>query len=227
MHRLQDQTDVFAAGNDVNNPESQACPSCEYERASRGKPVFRDGKMHCLECGGSWKELGNTDFAGDTAFMPSPTTEIIFPNARADAVPPPKSLNPTNDPGWARKRAFGLLTCSFLLIAGIGITLILITYNSANRTVGGLRVASVEFEELVRGDLGKVIRVKGTIANSGDSSERVPRIMLVLKKANGGELTRWYYNSPVVKLVPGGKTRFVSSIQYDTPFIASVEALFE
>ena len=227
MHRLQDQTDVFAAGNDVNKPESQACPSCEYERASRGKPVLRDGKMHCLECGGSWKEFGNTDFASDGEFIPSPTTDVFVQNANADAVPPPKSQNSTNDPGWAKKGVFGFLACGFLLIAGIGIMLIFIAYNSANRTVDGLQVASVEFEELVRGDLGKVIRVKGTIANSGDSSERVPRILLVLKKANGGELTRWYYNSPVVKLAPGGKTRFVSSIQYDTPFIASVEALFE
>ena len=119
------------------------------------------------------------------------------------------------------------LAAFFVLALGIGATYLFLTGGSSQPSYKGLHVADVKFEEVVRGGLGKVVRVKGTISNSGERPEIVKRVAIVLRKSNGNELTRWYYKSPVVKLAPGGKTRFVSSIQYDTPVIASVEASFE
>ncbi|MGI9353269.1 MAG: hypothetical protein ACR2O3_17045 [Rhizobiaceae bacterium] len=227
MHRLQDQTDVFAAGNYVINPAIQACPSCEYERASPGKPVSRDGKMRCMDCGSSWKVFGSQASRLERIPEALPWSAVSFQGPVVEFSPSPADPIPANSPGYKKSGLHGLLICGFLLIAGVGLMLTFFASNPDVPANGGLHVANVEFEELVRGDLGKVVRVKGTISNIGASSERVPRIALVLKKTNGSVLTRWYYNSPVVKLAPGGKTRFVSSIQYDTPVIASVEALLE
>ena len=92
---------------------------------------------------------------------------------------------------------------------------------------GGLHVRDVSFEEMVRAGSGKVVQIKGTIANSGAERETVPRVALILRQANGMELTRKFYRSTTKIIDPGGQTRFVTSFLYDTPFLASVEAMLE
>ena len=183
--------------------------------------------MHCLDCGNTWKELsallpgpGNSTFSRPVAVAADASVDSEMRAGVADAV----ARDYRKD---GKSGTLPMLLAVFILVLGVGATYLFLTRIQVQPAEKGLHVADLRFEELVRGNLGKVVRVKGVISNSGNQPELVKRLAIVLRKSNGSELTRWYYSSPVVKLAPGGKTRFVSSIQYDTPVIASVEALFE
>ncbi|MEM9278135.1 MAG: hypothetical protein AAGA76_06150 [Pseudomonadota bacterium] len=203
----------------MNAKSTPSCPTCEYERASPGKPVSRDGKMHCLECGNSWKEFSNlvVDVKAPLSLPQEPEAEEGF-----------GQVDPAF-PGAANSKSgmTGLMAAIFLLVSGIAGLLAFLQFNVPDGQQKGLHVANIQFEEIIRGNRGKVVQVKGVISNSGAESKALPRLAIILRKSNGNELTRWYYRSPVLQLKPGGESRFVSSIQSDFPVIASVEALFE
>ncbi len=226
MHCLKDQFVVFAAREPLSNNLQSACPACEYRQGGSGRPVLKDGTMHCLECGNSWKEFSSVTFGAKPM--------VLHNNSESAAEPDDVSINSHNSTASYRladktpkSGIVPTVLASLLLVAGVTAVVVFLQSGLKVGEPEGLHVAELNFEELVRGNQGKVVRVKGTISNDGPGSETVGRLAIVLRKSNGSELTRWYYNSPIRKLSPGGKTRFVSSIQYDTPVIASVEASFE
>ncbi|MEM9332415.1 MAG: hypothetical protein AAGA53_13885 [Pseudomonadota bacterium] len=200
---------------------SATCPSCEYERGTSGKPVAENGQMRCLSCGNVWKEYN------DVRLLEIKKEALLRP----EQVPPAHSLS---SPGFVplavnsgKKGIASVLIVSTLFVAGIGLSLLFFALNPFVGEKKGLDLSGLTFEELARGGRGKVIRVRGVIENAGVSTARVPRLAIILRKSNGRELTRWYYQSPIGVLKPGSKTRFVSSIQYNNPVIASVDAVFE
>ena len=219
------QTDDFTAGLGMSELVGMACPVCEYQHGNPGKPVAHNGEMRCLSCGSSWKQFTNSVPVANQDNEVSKSGDADSsgvssgPHTNINADEYLERKNPA-----IRPASFAVMAGLAMLIVSIGVTLIFL--GNGNSENAGLHVADIRFEEMVHSG-GKVVRVKGVIENSGAESEIVPRVALVLRKANGSELTRWYYNSSVAKLQPGARTRFVSSIQYDTPFIASVEAMFE
>ncbi|MEM7214701.1 MAG: hypothetical protein AAF423_04085 [Pseudomonadota bacterium] len=204
-----------------NLPDSRiACPACEYERGRPGKPVLEADGLHCLECGNRWKDLN------DTVVFSRKSVMLAGLGAGSTLAGHTLSESRIGDFSKPRGALPGMVALAFLFLLGVGVVYAFLLGSGPGFEQEGLRVAELEFEELVRTGRGKVVRVTGTIENSGNSAETVPSVTLVLRQSNGQELTRWNYRSPVVKLRPGRKTRFISSIQNDAPVIASVEALF-
>lgn len=181
--------------------------------------------MVCLSCGNRWKELSD----GPVSLGDIWREDTNLQSAKMVIPDEMKKSHVVYGAAESPKHSWlsGVILSIGLLISGIVATTNFMEHKTNKLNTRGLKVADLQFEELVRQNLGKVVRVSGTIANTGTDSYPVTRLALILKKSNGSELTRWYYNSPVAKLAPGGKTRFVSSIHYDTPVIASVDAKFE
>lgn len=204
----------------MNEVTGTACPVCEYERGEPGKPIARNNEMHCLSCGSSWKQFTNSL----SSVKSSKDEQKLGRDNYIDVTEEPDVSVSRFSNSSNRTASYAILAGMAALVLCIGATMAFLGSGVTEKK--GLHVADIRFEELVRNG-GKVVRVNGTIENSSSNAEVVPRVALVLRKTNGSELTRWYYNSPVAKLHPGARTRFVSSIPYDTPFIASVEALFE
>lgn len=116
---------------------------------------------------------------------------------------------------------------AFLLFAGIYVGMILLESDAPTAQLNALNIAEVEIEEQVRRNGKKIFTVKGLVSNPTSISKTIPPIAIILRKQNGSEITRWYYNSSLASLRPGGKSRFASSIQYDTPIVAYAEAVFK
>lgn len=214
-----------------------ACPACEYERNSHGHPVERDGQMQCLDCGSSWREFGT--HLNESAKEPVPTLKKTRVRELSEKV----SFQ-TNDPDEYSfhksahikthltnyKPGLGtLMAClgASLLFVGLYLGLFFLQTDSQVMPSDSLYIAEVEIEEQVRKNGDKVFTVKGLVANPTDLSKPIPSIAIILRKQNGSEITRWHYNSSLAALRAGGKSRFASSIQYDTPIVAYAEAVFK
>ncbi|MEL7428491.1 MAG: hypothetical protein AAFN43_00695, partial [Pseudomonadota bacterium] len=94
-------------------------------------------------------------------------------------------------------------------------------------TANTVSISDVRVDEQISRNGRKVITVKGSINNMTSTPRKIPRVAIILKRKDGGEIVRWRYNPPASSISPGGKTRFASSIQYDTPVIAYAEAIIE
>ncbi len=214
-----------------------ACPACEYERNSHGHPVERDGQMHCLDCGSSWRVFGTliNNSSEKTANAPAKTRirelseKISFQTHEPDEPISNfsagiKSHIPNYKPGLGT-----LMSCfgAALLFLGLYLGLMFLETDKVNTPKDELYIAEVEIEEQVRQNGDKVFTVKGLVANPTQLSKPIPPIAIILRKQNGSEITRWHYNSSLAALSAGGKSRFASSIQYDTPIVAYAEAVFK
>ncbi len=213
-----------------------ACPACEYERNSQGQPVERDGQMKCLDCGSTWRVFG-------TAMKPEPQINQAPQKTRvrelADQVNfntvAPEEFKPAFIPKASSelksyKPGFGtLMSCvgALMLFAGLYLGLLFLEQDHTAMPADALYISEVKIEEQVRQNGEKVFTVKGLVANPTGVSKPIPSIAIILRQHNGSEITRWHYNSALASLRAGGKSRFASSIQYDTPIVAYAEAVFK
>jgi len=180
-----------------------ACPACEYERNSHGHPVERDGQMQCLDCGSSWREFGT--HIDDSAKEPVPTLKKTRVRELSEKV----SFQ-TNDPD------------EYSFHKSAHIKTHLTNYKPGLGTLMACLGASLLFVGLYLG-----LFFLQTDSQVMPSDKPIPSIAIILRKQNGSEITRWHYNSSLAALRAGGKSRFASSIQYDTPIVAYAEAVFK
>lgn len=214
-----------------------ACPACEYERNSHGHPVERDGQMQCLDCGSTWRVFGTLiNNAAETTRGHQKKTrikalseKIKFQTNDVEETAPSfrdslKSHIPNYKPGFGT-----LMSCvgAGILFLGLYVGVLFFEKQTPAMPSDALYISEVEIEELVRKNGDKVFTVKGLVANPTNLSKPIPPIAIILRKQNGSEITRWYYNSSLAGLKAGGKSRFASSIQYDTPIVAYAEAVFK
>ena len=225
---LDKDMDVFTAGigldSDIN---TNACPACEYKHGTKGKPVYSQGAFICLSCGNEWKEViqlerSSSTRSGLVEAKPAKWTTSDQPYYSTENLERHKAKHTKSQSGLV-----GVSLAVLLLFAGVIASYLYLTGGQVSPVEKGVHVSELNFEEIIRQNRGKVVQVKGTILNTDNRSKQIKRLALILRKSNGSELTRWYYTSPVMKLSPGAKTQFVSSIQYDTPIIASVDAVFD
>ena len=214
-----------------------ACPACEYERNSHGQPVERSGQMVCLDCGSTWRVFGTAINASSEAVKPEPqktrvrelADQVSFQTTSPeDELPSYQAIIKDNISSY--KPGLGMLMSCFgamLLFAGLYLGVLFMKTDQPSAPIDRLYIAEVEIEEQVRRNGQKVFTVKGLVSNPTDLSRPIPPIAIILRKQNGGEITRWYYNSSLAALRAGGKSRFASSIQYDTPIVAYAEAVFK
>lgn len=214
-----------------------ACPACEYERNSHGHPVERAGQMHCLDCGASWRVFGTlmNGSAEKLANAPAKTrirelSEKITYQTHEPVQPISGFSAGIKSHVTSYKPGLGTLMSCFgacLLFLGLYLGLMFLETDKMATPKDALYIAEVEIEEQVRQNGDKVFTVKGLVANPTDLSKPIPPIAIILRKQNGSEITRWHYNSSLAALRAGGKSRFATSIQYDTPIVAYAEAVFK
>lgn len=214
-----------------------SCPNCEYERSSRGRPVVQGDEITCLECGNSWKE-----FNGSGESKAEKTKSATIAELRKMAQNSTHSLSeledeptkPIKDASFlnAQSQTTSLRT-PFALVALLFVAFIGGTYwfnglsNEVASQTGPIIISEVKLKEQLSRNGRKVITVRGLLQNSTTKTEHIPSVAIVLRKKDGGEIIRWRYNPPNALLKPGVKTRFASSIQYDTPVVAYAEATIE
>ena len=214
-----------------------SCPACEYERNSHGHPVERDGQMQCLDCGASWRVFGTLMNSSSEKAAPVPgktrirelSEKITYQTHEPDVSISSFSAG-IKTHVVSYKPGLGTLMSCFgagLLFLGLYLGLMFLETDKATMPKDALYIAEVEIEEQVRKNGDKVFTVKGLVANPTDLSKPIPPIAIILRQQNGSEITRWHYNSSLAALRAGGKSRFASSIQYDTPIVAYAEAVFK
>ena len=221
----------------MNDKNKIACPACEYERNSHGQPVERNGEIQCLDCGSTWRVFGTaTEVSSQSSIQTKPITrarefaEQVSFKELFDEETTLSFTTVVQENIKSYKPGLGtLMSCfgAFLLFAGLYAGLIFLEKTAITQPSDVLNIAEVEIEEQVRRNGKKVFTVKGLVSNPTQASKPIPPIAIILRKQNGSEITRWYYNSALVSLRAGGKSRFASSIQYDTPIVAYAEAVFK
>ena len=186
--------------------------------------------MVCLDCGSSWREFG--------ASSPSKSERLVAdcstPIAISAPVELPKADNlsasfdalksGSNNPIGLGTMVSGLAAALFVAGLYVGVTFLREGVQPVFNKQ--LQIAEVSMDEQVRRGGEKVFTVKGMVSNPGEKHKHIPKIEIVLRKQNGAEIVRWYHNSALSSLAPGGRVRFASSIQYDTPVAAYAEANF-
>ena len=221
----------------LNDKNIISCPACEYERNSHGQPVENNGQMKCLDCGSTWRVFGTGSKHSAEIIKPVKQKTRVRELAELVSItkpvsPPPPISGPQMFSQEARSYKPGLgtiMSClaAILLFASVYAGVVFLKADVTSAQVDALNIAEVEIEEQVRRNGEKVFTVKGLVSNPTNSSKPIPPIQITLRKQNGSEITRWYYNSSLVSLRAGGKSRFASSIQYDTPIVAYAEAVFK
>lgn len=220
-----------------NEKNSIACPACEYERNSKGQPVEIKGQMQCLDCGSSWRVFGTALAAKSEISAPikqkTRVRDLADKVSFQTASPEPESVPLSSIAAsslTSYKPGLGTLMSCFgalVLFAGLYLGIVFLETDKPTVISDRLFIAEVEIEEQVRTNGQKVFTVKGLVSNPTDLSKTIPPIAIILRKQNGSEITRWHYNSSLASLRAGGKSRFASSIQYDTPIVAYAEAVFK
>lgn len=215
------------------------CPACDFERGEPGKPVQRGSQIECLACGSSWKEYGNTaaPIQGRTTRAEPLFNRRRKKTAEIEEVPSFEPVDRVYYPDVnteysteVRRFSAGLpavFATALILILGVAGTLYWLDLEHDKAAAKGLHVENIRFEEIVRPGGQKIVRVQGMLENDGYQAEPVKRIAIVLRKANGDELLRWYHSSRTPFLKPGRKTGFVTAMAVTAPAIASVDALIE
>lgn len=217
-----------------------SCPQCEYERNTSGQPVERDGEMQCLDCGSSWRVFG-TRHSGSVENIQKvdPIKEIkkkLRKNpykTEAEDDQQPQEFKPdlkTTPKSERYMPGLGVMISCFAVFVMFGSLYFGVNYlKQQNHYVSSdsLYIGEVAVEEQVRRNGSKVFTVKGLVANPTAGSKPIPTIAIILRQTNGKEITRWHYTSSLASLKAGAKSRFASSIQYDTPIVAYAEAVFK
>lgn len=219
-----------------------ACPACEYERNTKGRPVEHEGQMECLECGATWREFDSDAIAlkakpfGQKPQSAKTRTRQLAEQISFQVVEEPVSEEPFLASAGQKVSSYtpglGTMMAGFsalLLFAGLYLGISFLEQGPAEiaHRADKLQIGEIKLEEQVRRNGEKVFTVKGLVTNPTQASKPIPRIAIILRKQNGNEITRWYYKSTMPSLGSGAKSRFATSIQYDTPIVAYAEAVFK
>lgn len=216
----------------VTEKNKISCPACEYERNSHGQPVEKNGQMQCLDCGSTWRVFGTaSNLSSETLKNVKKKNQV---KQLAEQVSfkvhelEPSAISKLNLKDY--KPGLGIIISCFaifILFAGIFTGVQMLKPQQQVFVSDQLNISEIEIEEQVRRNGQKIFTVTGLVSNPTSDSKSVPPIAIILRQKNGDEITRWYYNSSLVALLPGRKSRFASSIQYDTPIVAYAEAVFK
>ena len=129
---------------------------------------------------------------------------------------------------FQKRKAFLVATAAMVIFGGtVGGTIYGIGTLTGVTNDNSLKFERVAFEELLHGSGGKVVRVRGTIRNPGSTPADIPGVSIVLRSANGNEITRWKHISRTLRLQPGETTHFVSAKPLDYSIVSSVDAQFD
>lgn len=215
----------------MNENKQIACPACEYERNKPGKPVEKHGQMECLDCGSKWRVFGTLNLAKHETRVEAKDktraqvlSEQVSFRAYEDEVKP-RVLNKKQ----SFKPGIGLMLSGFaavLLFVGMFYGVYFLKSEARVLQGNNLNIAEVAIKEQIRRNGEKVFTVEGVITNPTMKDRPIPPVEIILRQKNGSEIFRWQYNSALPSLSAGGKSRFASSIQYDTPIVAYAEAEF-
>ena len=209
---------------------SHSCPNCEYEHGTSGNPVSSGDVIKCLACGTSWKEFSGTAIARNPKKKRTETVDFLRKMARNDQTE--KYAESVFEAQTRNHRSTGYVGAFLFIVLMVGGTLFTgwILNHTPNTRANAhevISISDVKLREQVGRDGKKVITVRGNINNKTQQHHAVPKVAIILKRKDGGEIVRWHYNPPSRSITPGGKTQFASSIQYDTPIIAYAEAIIE
>ncbi|MDJ0613903.1 MAG: hypothetical protein QNJ29_09505 [Rhizobiaceae bacterium] len=217
-----------------------SCPNCEYEKGKTGRPVLRGDSIHCLDCGTSWKDISAgsqlqlEDNSRERTF--ADMREMLRSNSRPNSKPQNVSRlkNTIDTPEFTFEEAspsFAITLASIALAMFISVggltAFFLLPSSNVEITRDLVSLSNIELKEQVGRAGRKVITVKGTVENSTDQHQTIRPISIILRRKDGGEIVRWRHVSHRPILKAGAKSRFASSIQYDTPLVAYAEAVFE
>ncbi len=209
-----------------------ACPACEYEKNTHGRPVENNGQMQCLDCGSTWRVFGTASpLAFGTLKKPitqTSTKELAQQVSFSVSKPEPSFISQINPHKY--KPGLGMvISCFAIFILAMGIFLGLQFFKPSQQVLVAdrLNISDIKIDEQVRRNGDKVFTVTGLVSNPSVKAKPIPPIAIILRQKNGDEITRWHYNSSLAALLPGRKSRFASSIQYDTPIVAYAEAVFK
>lgn len=224
--------------------KANSCPNCEYEHGKHGKPVTRGDTIHCLECGTSWKNISANpsflieDNSREKTFtemrnmLREHETEVLWSDASYEAVT--LKQNSIDMPGTAAHSTnvrfpVGLMAVAVALFVGLGALTMVLTDEKIDQSVSQqiVSLSDVEYKEQISRTGRKVITVKGLVQNASDEYQPLRPISIILRRKDGAEIIRWRHVSQKAILKAGAKSRFASSIQYDTPLVAYAEAVFE
>ena len=197
-----------------------ACPNCEYENNSKGRPVVSGDVATCLACGNSWKEYSED------------TVNLVNEKRREPAILHPVSHLPvfenpapeTRMPAPAPTHNSGNWTA--YLVAVLIVLLGTVAYFGVEKPDQGnteLVVADVKLQTNNRTNGTQVITVSGKISNQTPLRKNMPPVTIILRDNRGSEISRWRHKSLKVALNPGSATRFSSSIQHASKSIASAD----
>jgi hypothetical protein len=198
-------------------------------------------RIKCLDCGSIWKE-----FSGQGIIRPEVKDEKRAATIRelrelarrkeSVANPEPVFLH-SADPEPAqhipelqpktKTMAAPFVLAAILLVSGVAATLWFMGLSNPNIPSDKIALHGIQLKEKIGRNGAKIITVHGTVINGTAESKSVPPIAIILRQTDGGEIFRWRHSSAMPVLQPGTKSRFASSIQYDTPSVAYAEAVFE
>ena len=214
----------------MDQKHSHSCPNCEYQNGNPGKPAIKGDLIECLVCGTSWKEYSGAALARDPDRKHADAVSMLRKMARNEGTLPAfeATVHASERPQKV-SGLFGAVLFGALMIGGTAITTFVLDHGSRQieNSEEQISISGVKIREQIGRDGRKVITVRGSINNQTPHHHAVPKIAIILKRKDGGEIVRWHYNPPARSIVPGGKTQFASSIQYDTPIIAYAEAIIE
>ena len=223
---------------------ANSCPNCEYEHGKHGKPVTRGDTIHCLECGTSWKDISanpafmiednsrEKTFSEMRNMLRKQETHIPWSDASFDATT--SKQNSIDMPGHLTQSANVKRPVAFVALSAVlftclaALTMVMTAQDATHETPQQIvSLSDVEYNEQISRTGRKVITVKGLVQNSSDEYQPLRPISIILRRKDGGEIVRWRHVSQKAVLKAGAKSRFASSIQYDTPLVAYAEAVFE
>jgi len=224
--------------------DQKSCPNCEFEKGKPGRPVLRGENIHCLDCGTSWKDITANSvpllqdnsrektFAEMRAMLRQTTNqnrmddEAYVSNSQfANTIDMPEHLEEYTSPGHT---AIFAAIALFVFISVSGLSPFF--YWNSDKEDTAQQVVSltdIELKERIGRAGKKVITVKGLVENGTGEYQALRPIAIILRRKDGGEIIRWRHVSQRPVLKAGARTRFSSSIQYDTPLVAYAEAVFE
>ncbi len=221
--------------------DKNSCPNCEYETGKPGRPTLRGDTIHCLDCGTSWKDIS----ANPAILLENNSREKTLDDLRNmlrekhnktlwdtgshnasqsnNTIDFPDTHGEPSQRNTAMTIATALLGV-FIMVGGAG------TYFWPHTEKGDRSIVSlsdIELKEQIGRAGRKVITVKGLVENGTNEYQAIRPISIILRRKDGGEIVRWRHVSHKPILKAGAKSRFASSIQYDTPLVAYAEAVFE
>ena len=201
------------------------CPSCDFDKARSGKAVAMEGdRYRCLECGSTWRELGNSPATVSRALpikKPEPETHTESGFTGQELFTDTQHSGRFSLSMIAGGIAFAATAVLLVLFAG--------TFHFSGWGHPSLEAAQISGVELMRqknASGAQVFRVRGNLENPTRASVVMPRILITLRAANGEEIVEWLHNTPVHELGANAKVQFVSAIQHDNPLAAYAEARF-